>query len=186
MSDDSLPMPSAGGGLPAEPANGRGLQPSRTLLPIIAAPFQALVDEDADPRRVDGRGEILLPWPTCPSCQRSRVTQCPYCGTTGEEFPRAAPPPRLAGETPETDGEPEATPERLHLVCGTCDEPFYPAFARRCAWCEHDFGEGLEFEPRPTVKLVRADGLNREGWLLLAGMLGICGLIFGYFAWLTW
>lgn len=36
----------------------------------------------------------LLAWPCCPECGRRRITQCPYCGACGSDFPLGDPPPQ--------------------------------------------------------------------------------------------
>ena len=76
----------------------------------------------------------------CPQCQRKRMTVCPYCHTASADFPQAYQQPGAADEGPEL------------LLCPTCDEPFEPVYLRRCEWCGHDFGEGLELEQREVVE----------------------------------
>lgn len=75
-------------------------------------------------------------WPRCPQCGQRRVTVCPVCKTSGTHFA-----PADKEYSADTDS-PEAS-QRL-VLCPTCDEPFAPQFLRRCEWCGHDFGEGLE------------------------------------------
>ena len=42
----------------------------------------------------------LPAWPICPMCGRKRITQCPYCGACGSDFPLGDPPPHpLADDT---------------------------------------------------------------------------------------
>lgn len=62
------------------------------------------------------------------------MTVCPVCKTSGSHFPWADP-----------ESQP-ADSARPMVLCPTCDEPFTPQYLRRCEWCNHDFGEGLEPE----------------------------------------
>lgn len=74
-------------------------------------------------------GETLESWPLCPRCRSPRITLCPFCETSGTEFPAADPEP----------GDDVAQ----RVLCPTCDEPFVPEFFRRCEWCEHEYPDGI-------------------------------------------
>ncbi|HLA86302.1 MAG TPA: DUF2007 domain-containing protein [Thermoguttaceae bacterium] len=50
------------------------------------------------------------------------------------------------GPSDEDVADEEDSPERLVLMCPTCSEPFLPEFSRRCAWCTHEFADGIEPE----------------------------------------
>jgi hypothetical protein len=72
------------------------------------------------------------------------------CQTASAEFPPAdaAPHDRAREEDQPADSD------ELMLVCTTCDEPFVPGYLRRCEWCGHDFGEGVQpKEPGPREPL---------------------------------
>jgi len=106
-------------------------------------------------------------WPRCPRCFAPRLTQCPACGTSGTGFPPA--------DTVEP-ADPEA-PARTLLLCLQCDEPFEPEYCRRCEWCGHDFGDGLDVRQVPEVEPLPV------GLLVVVGatVLLVVGLI-AYFA----
>lgn len=105
----------------------------------------------------------------CPDCNRLRIAVCPFCKTTGSQF-RAA---DVIGGQP-VDAEP------MLLVCPICDEPFEPVYLRRCEWCGHDFGEGME--PPAIVKTAAVEPPNARVLLVgLAGVAIVVGLIV-YFA----
>ncbi len=63
-------------------------------------------------RQATGTPRRELPaWPVCPMCGRKRITQCPYCGACGSDFPLGDPPPHpLADDAADAAGQ----------VCG-CD-----------------------------------------------------------------
>jgi hypothetical protein len=107
-------------------------------------------------------------WPKCPECGQPRTTQCPFCGAAGSDFPAAdvdlmdssegcgnfhSPCDTCANENgtvpldvtpmPESDG---VSPPPM-LICPTCDEPFVPVYLRRCVWCGHEFGDGIDAPP---------------------------------------
>ena len=86
-----------------------------------------------------------------PRLWAERLAKCPVCGEIAEEF-------RLADEAPRSPGLPPDFPdgqttdlEMPTHVCGACDEPIVPLFARLCPDCGHDFGEGADFEPNPVA-----------------------------------
>jgi hypothetical protein len=125
-------------------------------------------------------------WPTCSQCGRRRQTECPICGTAGNDFPLAeflAPPEpirgsRLAhGEQPNenTSCEPtsNAPAAEILLHCPQCDEVFHPQFYRRCAECGLDQGRGIQppiWEPEPLPFRVTVTIFGLVG-IALASML---------------
>ena len=46
-------------------------------------------------------------------------------------------------------GQLASEPPPWTLICSTCDEPFVPEHARRCASCGHEFAEGYEVHSEP-------------------------------------
>ncbi len=120
---------------------------------------------------------VVLPWPTCPQCSHRRLTICPVCKTSGSDFPQAD-----GNYWAAISGDADAPP-RLAAICTGCDEPWLPEFLRRCEWCGHDFGEGIDMEtpPRPA-STEESEPLNHRMTMLIAGMvLGGLALIV-YFA----
>lgn len=105
----------------------------------------------------------------CPACGRTRVTVCPFCRTTGTQF--------RAADMIEAD---LAAGEPVLLICPTCDEPFEPTYLRRCEWCGHDFGAGLE--PPDIVRPMQTEPLNARVLLAVAAGVGIVVAIVVYFA----
>lgn len=94
-------------------------------------------------------------WPRCPSCEKPRTAACPYCGTSGVNFPPA-------------DDEPGADQGRPALerwLCPICDEPVEGHFLRWCEWCNHDFGAGVALAPPPDAGEINAR--------LVAGCIGL-------------
>jgi len=49
--------------------------------------------------------------------------------------------------------QPPSEPPPWTLICSTCDEPFVPEHARRCARCEHEFAEGYEVRSEPREEI---------------------------------
>jgi putative signal transducing protein len=127
-------------------------------------------------------------WPCCPKCQTPRQAACPFCGTSGDNFPPAD--TSNAFDEPDveaghTDQQQEAgTHQRMSdkplLLCTICDEPFTPNYYRNCAHCGYDFGNGIEspesvtnpFSPwqmaRLLLALVGLVVLFETGLLMLA------------------
>ncbi|HVA48359.1 MAG TPA: hypothetical protein VNH11_18475 [Pirellulales bacterium] len=105
----------------------------------------------------------------CPACGRTRVAVCPFCRTTGTRF--------RAADMMEMD---DANEEPALLICPTCDEPFEPAYLRRCEWCGHDFGTGIE--PPEIVRPLQTEPLNGRVLLAIAGGLAMVAAIVVYFA----
>jgi Putative prokaryotic signal transducing protein len=101
---------------------------------------------------------------TCPHCGHARMTVCPYCQTASTDFPQA--------DQPAVDGDGESL-----LICGTCDEPFVPQYYRRCEWCGHDFGSGIEIKSKDV-----SDYLNDRVIVAVVGSALILLVIFAYFS----
>ena len=122
-------------------------------------------------------------WPTCPQCTKQRQTVCPVCHEAGHQLPLADFPigeDGVVSSQEVIDGAspiPEAS-AGVSVVCPICDEAFVARFYRRCEWCGHDFGEGLEFP-------VTADQAMsvRERAVLMALVSALATLLI-YFAWL--
>ncbi len=133
-----------------------------------AHPVEGDFDEGNTPTTVEA-------WPLCLSCREPRHTTCPVCGTAGSEFPYA-----------DAEYSPPITEEgesglRMHLICPTCDEPFVPLFLRRCQWCSHDFGEGLETDV-PADSAVSEIEINRRVLVVGVGLLVVVVALAVYFA----
>lgn len=116
-------------------------------------------------------------WPRCPECDARRQTICPICHVAASEF-------ALAEYNPPAEkllSRGGAVDELPLLMCPTCDEAFTPRFYRRCAWCGHDFSDGIEVgaehEEKPEV-------LNARVWVAIGGLIAVCAAILGYFWWL--
>lgn len=73
----------------------------------------------------------IYAWPTCAKCSQPRQTICPYCGTAGHDFGPAY------GVDPDAEAEAADRPDRIPVLCPTCDEAFWTRFHARCAWCGH-------------------------------------------------
>ncbi|MBI2823475.1 MAG: DUF2007 domain-containing protein [Planctomycetia bacterium] len=134
----------------------------------------AATHDEADAAGLDGREpreseeraarELYAP-PLCPRCDKPRMTVCPACQTASVNFPLA-------------DGPADADdPDTALLLCPTCDEAFRPVYLRRCEWCGHDFGAGIEPKPREVVQL-----LNDRVVVATVGMAIAILAIIAYFA----
>lgn len=79
-----------------------------------------------------------------------------------------------ASEFDEEDGG-----ERSHpvLMCPTCDEPFLPAYPRRCAWCGYDFQEGYEVD----VVDQPPEQIGGRVILILLALAALLATVTGYF-----
>jgi Putative prokaryotic signal transducing protein len=135
----------------------------------------AFVDEDED--ELD-RQEAEA-WPACPHCNRPRHTSCPVCGTAGSSFPQAYLPTEEAAAGTLTT----SVPQRLLVVCPTCDEPFVPQFLARCEWCGHHFRDGQEM-PAATP-LPASLEINSRAWIVLAGLVALVGAVLALFAYIA-
>ncbi|MCX7425618.1 MAG: hypothetical protein NTW96_08355 [Planctomycetia bacterium] len=81
------------------------------------------------------------------------------------------------GNVSEFDDQNNGEPASPVLMCPTCDEPFLPAYPRRCAWCGYDFQEGYEVD----VVGQPPEQLGARVILLLLGMAALLALVLGYF-----
>ncbi|HVX09603.1 MAG TPA: DUF2007 domain-containing protein [Pirellulales bacterium] len=113
----------------------------------------ARADDKTDGRAADDEG----PRARCPECGRPRMAVCPFCETSGTTF---------RGANPLDEGSME---EPSLLICSLCDEPFEASYLRRCEWCGHDFGAGLEVPA--VMQTVSRDAPNWRVFLV-----GICGV----------
>lgn len=106
---------------------------ARAIVARLRAEERTAVDrEPGDESESQAAGDIVEPRPACPKCGRPRTSVCPVCQTSGVDFPFA-------------DGQPEDLESNTGwLICPACDEPFGSRYLRRCEWCGHDFGEGLD------------------------------------------
>jgi predicted RNA-binding Zn-ribbon protein involved in translation (DUF1610 family) len=122
-----------------------------------AAPRAETVPSDGDQGK-DHAADDEGPRARCPECGRSRMAVCPFCRTSGATFRGA----NLSLDEQSAD-EPEL------LICPTCDEPFEASYLRRCEWCGHDFGAGIEV---PAVMQT----MSKEGpnWRVI--LVGLCGV----------
>ncbi|HVC97281.1 MAG TPA: DUF2007 domain-containing protein [Pirellulales bacterium] len=106
---------------------------------------------------------------SCPDCDRPRMAMCPVCDTADSDFPAAD---QLANDM---DNEMAAL-----LICPTCDEPFEPGYLRRCEWCGHDFGRGIE--PSRPVDRPPREPMNARVIAVLLLITGSIAGLFAYFA----
>lgn len=125
---------------------------------------------------VDQEAEYDLPrpvknWPRCPGCGKRRLAACPICGTSGTSFPAAD--PNFVSD----ENAPAA------IICTTCDEPWVPKFLRRCEWCGHDFGEGVEFDlpNHPTLE----EEFNHRVTVVLFGMGFLVLIVLAWFRYIV-
>jgi hypothetical protein len=118
-------------------------------------------------------------WPCCPHCGRPRHTSCPVCETAGNSFPQAFMPEEEAGEERDDGHSPDGAPQRLLLICPTCDEPFAPQFLARCEWCGHRFRDGSELPPPAPPVVSEA---SYRVWLVMAGLILFVAAAFAFFA----
>ncbi|HUY32434.1 MAG TPA: DUF2007 domain-containing protein [Pirellulales bacterium] len=125
----------------------------------VGEPPQRLVDVDDGPSQREG----------CPDCGRPRLAICPVCETAGNDFP--------AADLRAYDQEDEGAPL---LICPTCDEPFGPGYLRRCEWCGHDFGRGIE--PSRPVRRPPSEPMNARVIAIFLLIVGSLAVLFGYFA----
>ena len=156
----------------------------------IAETFDRELVESAHYENTEERtwsAETIAAWPVCDGCQRPRHTMCEICGTAGSDFPLADMPPAQAMTDEALSGE--AGPV-LMVLCPTCDEPFVPEFLRRCQWCDHDFGEGRDYDLAPdgdmapdgSVTSQLLENLNHRALGLAVGVLAVLVALAVYFA----
>ena len=87
--------------------------------------------------------------------------------------------PAAAAPQPEADDRDE--PERIVLMCPTCDEPFMPEFPQQCAMCSHRFDDGYEVE----LDHEAPEQIGSRVVALLVGMAALLIALGAYFMWVT-
>ena len=93
-------------------------------------------------------------------------------------------PPEAEEKSPLSESE-ESSPAlvegaAMSAICPLCDWLFAPEFYRRCAWCGHDFGSGIEIESSRSL-----DQTERLNPRVISVALGLLALMLGlavYFA----
>lgn len=122
---------------------------------------------------VDDSERTLGFWPQCPDCARKRTTVCPFCGTSGVDFPWA------------DEGDPTEEYPELWIDCPVCDSAYEPDYLARCEWCGHEFPSGIKPppEPEPTMRFIW-EWNARLMAVLAAAVLSLAALG-AYFAWLV-
>lgn len=146
--------------------------------------------------------DILIAWPRCPQCGQPRETSCPKCAHIGHHLPQAETPvdaDDLAAIRKEptivelntgmdaTRAEPQddsllrpQPQDDLHWVlCPICDWLFQPRYYRRCAWCSHNFGDGLDVQQPPAN--FEQEPVNLRMLLLAGGLLVLMLAMLIYF-----
>jgi hypothetical protein len=120
--------------------------------------------------------ELWRDWPRCPQCDARRQTICPVCHVAGNNFLLAEynPPAQQLS----SHAAPEDT--RPLLMCPTCDEAFTPQFYRRCAWCNHEFADGIETQ----IEHEHFEGFGARVWWAIIGMALALAAVVGYLWWL--
>jgi hypothetical protein len=153
-----------------------------------------LIDLTARPDLQTGKhGATFVAWPRCPDCNKPRVAMCPYCGTSGTEFPRAEGEPDqrellAAGESvDERERDPSSV---LFVICTMCDEPFVPRFAPTCEWCGHNFvthrsADAALGATREEEERALSRDVARRVFIALLILGATFGGILAYFAWLV-
>ena len=135
---------------------------------------------DAEADDFDDEEELPYDWPRCPHCGRPRLTSCPVCETAGSGFTPAYLP--VEAEIAES-----ATAEGLgyHVLCPTCDEPFWAEFPSECEWCGHRFRDGRAVRSsEPVVTSPFAD-MNERAWIVVGGLVATVAAIVALFVWLA-
>jgi hypothetical protein len=159
-----------------------------------------------EPESEEDKDDVLIEWPHCPLCGKPRETMCPKCRHIGHHLPQAETPvdaeelaairgestfvelqTTLAGGEPLDDSRlrpqpPNLTEDQLWVLCPICDWLFQPRFYRRCAWCSHNFGDGLELQPPPNVE---REPVNLRMLLVVGGMVVLMLAILIYLGTLT-
>lgn len=160
-------------------------------LPVTRPAPTNLVDLMARPDLQTGKhGPTLVAWPRCPDCDKPRVAMCPYCGTSGTEFPRAEgePDDRELLAAGESVDERERDPSNvLFVICTMCDEPFVPRFAPTCEWCGHNFvtrrsADAALGTTREDDERALSRDVARRVFIALLILGGMFGGILAYFA----
>ncbi len=139
-----------------------------------------VVDAQEDEYQPPAQSEDGEAWPICPDCRRRRTTICPICDTAGSEFPRAD------ANYAAVAAQMNRPRPGLAVICTTCDEPWSPDFLRRCEWCGHDFGEGLDGEQvEPPTLPIEHDAADSRVATVCVALLAVCALFAAYFAFLV-
>jgi hypothetical protein len=111
-----------------------------------------------------------------PGDEKEKESRACHCGSQDACSTRP-PAPSTEAELPELDDK----PERIVLMCPTCDEPFMPEFPRDCAMCGHRFPDGFEVELRPAPP-------EQIGSRVIAMIVGMAALLISlvcYFVWIV-
>ncbi len=105
--------------------------------------------------------------------QGSGRCNCGSQGSCSSQQPAAA--PEHEDQQPPLDDQ----PERLVLMCPTCDEPFMPEFPCQCAMCDHIFDDGYAVELHHTPP-------EQIGSRVIALMVGMAVVLVGLTAYFMW
>jgi len=109
-------------------------------------------------------------WPLCPECGKKRTTVCPYCGSSGVDFPWA------------DEGDPTEEHPELWIDCPVCSSAYEPDYLARCEWCGHRFPSGITPpQPKPEWNFVW-DWNLRLVVVMLAAVVTLTALG-AYFSW---
>jgi hypothetical protein len=102
------------------------------------------------------------------------------CGSGGCSGGRAESPAEERPDGAERAEQAELAAESppLMLLCPTCDDPFVPEYARRCASCGHEFAEG--YESAPEIRL--DERLSARAVAVLLGLVAVLIAMVLYFA----
>lgn len=125
------------------------------------------------PDLIDDSQRTLGFWPQCPDCARKRTTICPYCGTSGVDFPWADE-GDLADESPE-----------LWLECPVCDSAYDPDYLVRCEWCGHCFPSGIQPPSEPALRTHFVAPWNPRLLAVALSATALLAILGLYFAWLV-
>jgi hypothetical protein len=128
---------------------------------------------DEPPDMIDDSERTVAFWPQCPECARKRTTVCPYCGSSGVDFPWA------------DEGDPTEEYPELWIDCPVCDSAYAPDYLSRCEWCGHRFPSGIKAPPerKPAPKFVW--DWNARLVLVVLAAFGLLGALAAYFAWIV-
>lgn len=126
---------------------------------------------DADDM-IDDSERTLGVWPQCYSCGKKRTTVCPYCGTSGINFPWA------------DEGDPTEEYPELWLECPVCDSVYEPDYLARCEWCGYRFPSGIPAPVAPAPQSRLSWELNWRIVFVVAAAAVLLATVGGYFAWL--